>query len=259
MIHELLDSEIERLVDWLGERDIDAVAICLLHAYANPAHEDRISERVRRELPDVHVSTSSDILPEFREFERASTTAINAYVGPVMSRYLRRLEARVEVDDIEVMLSSGGRSRLNYASRYPVHTALSGPAGGVVGALASAREVGVDRIITLDMGGTSTDVSLCDGDLTISQDAEISGMPIRVPVIDIHTVGAGGGSIATVDRAGGLESDPRAQELTLGLHATAGAGRRPRLPTRTCSSVGCDRIDSLVVHGSWTSRQRAVC
>ena len=106
------------------------------------------------------------------------------------------------------MLSSGGRSRLDYASEFPVHTALSGPAGGVVGALECAREVGIDRIITLDMGGTSTDVSLCDGELTISQEAQISGMPLRVPVIDIHTVGAGGGSLAQVNEVGGLRVGP---------------------------------------------------
>ncbi|MGM0555423.1 MAG: hydantoinase/oxoprolinase family protein [Myxococcota bacterium] len=205
---ELEDDTVSELVDWLGERDVDAVAICLLHAYANDAHEQRLVDAIREAYPDLHVSASSDVLPEFREFERASTTAINAYVGPIMSTYLRRLESRVEASDIEVMLSSGGRSRLQYASKYPVHTALSGPAGGVVGALACAREVGVDQIITLDMGGTSTDVSLCAGELTISQEAEISGMPLRIPVIDIHTVGAGGGSLAQVNEVGGLRVGP---------------------------------------------------
>lgn len=201
-------GDVDDVLAWLDEQHVDAVAICLLHAYANGVHERRLAEAIREERPELHVSTSSDVLPEFREFERASTTAINAYVGPVMSAYLQRLESRIAASDIEVMLSSGGRSRLAYASEYPVHTALSGPAGGVVGALACAREVGVDRIITLDMGGTSTDVSLCAGELTISQEAEISGMPLRVPVIDIHTVGAGGGSLAQVNEVGGLRVGP---------------------------------------------------
>src|SRR5690606_13990947 len=136
-----------------------------------------------------HVSVSHEIVREFREYERASTTTINAFVGPVMARYLDRLRARMPVDHLEILQSHGGRTDLDHAARFPVHTVLSGPAGGVVGALQAAHEVGVDRIITFDMGGTSTDVSLCDGAPSLSRWSTIDELPLGVPVIDIYTVG----------------------------------------------------------------------
>lgn len=222
-----LDEEsLEGLAATLQE-DYEAVAICLLHSYADDRHEEAIAEHLSRRAPDLHISASSDVVGVFREYERASTTLVNAYVAPVMGRYLERLESRVDADSIEVMQSNGGRIDVDYAARYPVHTILSGPAGGVVGARAAGREVGIERLISFDMGGTSTDVSLCDGGLEITSEAEIDGLPIRVPVIDIHTVGAGGGSIARVDPGGGLRVGPESAGAEPGPACYDRGGARP--------------------------------
>ncbi len=218
-----LDDLVARLVD----EPFDAVSVCLLHAYANPAHERRVGQAIREALPEAHVSLSHEILREFREYERASTTAVNAFVGPVMAHYLTALRRRVDAGRIEILQSSGGRCELDYAARFPVHTVLSGPAGGVVGALSAAREVDIERIITFDMGGTSTDVSLCDGDVLLTSEAEIGGLPIHVPVIDIHTVGAGGGSIAYADPGGALRVGPRSAGADPGPACYGRGGQEP--------------------------------
>jgi N-methylhydantoinase A len=195
----------------LAERP-DAVAICFLHSYANPEHERMFADALRDadELrdADVFVSASCDVLPEFREYERTSTTAVNAFVGPVMSKYLGKLGQTLDPDRVKIMASNGGVVSLDAASRLAVQTILSGPAGGAVGGFEIARLAGHDHAITFDMGGTSTDVSLCAGELTRTSEAEIGGLPIRVPVIDIHTVGAGGGSIAYRDPGGSLRVGP---------------------------------------------------
>ncbi len=221
------DEALEALVDKLREGGYEAVAVCLLHAYAEPAHERVVAERLRERLPELEVSTSSDVVGEFREYERASTTCVNAYVAPVMSEYLARLDDRVEASDIQVLQSSGGRVDLERAARFPVHTVLSGPAGGVVGARAAAAEVGLERLISLDMGGTSTDVSLCDGEIEVTSQFEIDGLPIRAPVIDIHTVGAGGGSIAHVDPGGALKVGPRSAGADPGPACYGEGGTEP--------------------------------
>jgi N-methylhydantoinase A len=227
VLRELGDDEIERVVAGLVESRVAAVSVCLLHAYANPAHEEALGRAIRQALPGAHVSLSHEVVREFREFERASTTSVNAFVGPVMARYLQALEERVDAQRLEILQSSGGRSDVAFAARYPVHTVLSGPAGGVVGALSAAREVGIDRIITFDMGGTSTDVSLCDGEVLLTSEAEIAGIPIHVPVIDIHTVGAGGGSIAYADRGGALRVGPRSAGADPGPACYGRGGREP--------------------------------
>jgi N-methylhydantoinase A len=164
----------------------------------------------------VPISTSHQILPEFREYERTSTTVVNAYLQPVMQRYLENLEQRARQSaanvgrkaKVFVMQSSGGITSLRSAARQPVRTVLSGPAGGVVGAAAVARLSGFDRIITFDMGGTSTDVALVDGQVRTCSESEVAGLPVGVPMLDIHTVGAGGGSIARFDAAGALHVGP---------------------------------------------------
>lgn len=195
----------------LAERP-DAVAICFLHSYANPEHERIFADALRdSNTPqdfDLFVSASCDVLPEFREYERTSTTTVNAFVGPVMSRYLGKLGETLDPDRVRIMASNGGVVSLDAASRLAVQTILSGPAGGAVGGFEIARLAGHDHAITFDMGGTSTDVSLCAGELTRTSEAEIGGLPIRVPVIDIHTVGAGGGSIAYRDPGGSLRVGP---------------------------------------------------
>jgi len=186
--------------------EADALAVVLLHSYANPDHEEAVAAAL--EELNLPLSVSSRLLPEYREYERTSTTAVNAYVSPIMSRYLGRLHLESGARPVHIMSSSGGAVPVERAIREPVHTVLSGPAGGVVGALAWAKRSGFDQIITFDMGGTSTDVSLCPGRPLHTREFEIGGQPVAVPVIDIHTVGAGGGSLARVDPGGALRVGP---------------------------------------------------
>jgi N-methylhydantoinase A len=202
----------------------ESIAVSLLFSFANPGNELAVAQALKHlSLP---LSISHQILPEFREYERASTVVSNAYLQPVMQRYLNNLERRVLEERrvsaaksagtgvalapprIFVMQSSGGITSLSTAAREPVRTVLSGPAGGVVGAAASARRSGFEKIIAFDMGGTSTDVSLVDGAIATASHAEIAGLPIGVPMLDVHTVGAGGGSLARFDAAGVLRVGP---------------------------------------------------
>jgi len=199
-------GELAGLADAVRERGAESVAVSLLHAYANPAHEHGVARAL--DGLGLPVSLSSEVLPEFREYERTSTTVVNAYVAPVMDRYLGRLEAGAGAVRTTIMGSNGGALPVARARREPVHTVLSGPAGGVMGALAWARRAGHEHIVTFDMGGTSTDVSLCPGRPLRTREFEIAGQPVAVPVIDIHTVGAGGGSIARVDAGGALRVGP---------------------------------------------------
>lgn len=206
-------AELEALRDRLAAHKPEAIAICLLFAFANPSNERAVVEAMS-EL-GVPLSVSHQILPEFREYERASTVLVNAYLQPVMETYLRKLEARVTASHAKttetrlfVMQSSGGITALATAAQQPVRTVLSGPAGGVVGAAAVAERSGLSRIITFDMGGTSTDVALVDGRLATTNEADVAGLPVRVPVLDIHTVGAGGGSLARFDAGGALRVGP---------------------------------------------------
>jgi N-methylhydantoinase A/oxoprolinase/acetone carboxylase beta subunit len=185
----------------------EIVAVCLLHAYANPDHERQVAERLRH--AGLTVSISHDVLPEYREFERWSTTVVNAYVTPIIDRYLGRLEAKLAGSRLLIMQSNGGSISAAAARAQAVRTVLSGPAAGVVGARTVARAAGFRRVIGFDMGGTSTDVSLLDDGIPTSTESKVGDFPVRLPVIDIHTVGAGGGSIAFVDSGGALRVGPR--------------------------------------------------
>jgi N-methylhydantoinase A len=210
----------------------EAVAVSLLFSFANPENELAV-EKALAEL-QLPLSVSHRILPEFREYERTSTVVVNAYLQPVMQRYLeglgRRLHSHGQAaagrNSVFVMQSSGGIAPLATAAREPVRTVLSGPAGGVVGASASARRSGVARIIAFDMGGTSTDVSLVDGEIHASTQSEIAGLPLGVPMLDIHTVGAGGGSLARFDAAGALRVGPESAGADPGP-ICYGRGTRP--------------------------------
>jgi N-methylhydantoinase A len=201
--------EIERIARQVERSRPQAVAVCLLFSFVNPRHEKQIARRLRRR--GVPVSVSHEILAEFREYERTTTTVANAYLSPAMSGYLRNVEkqsARGFRPRVRVMQSNGGIVSARLAAREPVRTVLSGPAGGVLGARSVARKAGWDRIISFDMGGTSTDVSLIKGDLRTTVESNVAGLPIAVPMLEIHTVGAGGGSIAKFDRAGALRVGP---------------------------------------------------
>lgn len=200
------EAEIRRVLDEIRRTDARALAICLLHSYKNDIHE-RMIERAAESL-GIPISVSSDVLPEFREYERTSTVCVNACLQPIMQGYLDRIDRGAGNASLSVMQSAGGIIPARIAARLPVHTVLSGPAGGVIAAAQVARTVGLERVITFDMGGTSTDVSLYDGKPALSADKTIGGRPIRIPVIDIHTVGAGGGSIAYRDTGGSLKVGP---------------------------------------------------
>jgi len=208
-------TDLRDLENRVLDKKPESIAISLLFSFANPKNETLIAAELQG--MGVPLSVSHQILPEFREYERTSTVAVNAYLQPVMQRYLESLEARVQTwtgvkhakhARIFVMQSSGGITTLRSAAREPVRTVLSGPAGGVVGATAMARRSGCERIISFDMGGTSTDVVLVDREVRGGNQAEVAGLPIGVPMLDIHTVGAGGGSIARFDAAGALRVGP---------------------------------------------------
>ncbi len=200
-------DELAGLAERIGDLDAEAIAVSLLHSYANAGHEAAVAGALADlSLP---VSVSSEILPEFREYERTSTTVVNAYVSPVMNRYLGRLSREAGAERVTIMGSNGGALPVERARREPVHTVLSGPAGGVVGALSWARRSDQEQVLSFDMGGTSTDVSLCPGRPLHTREFEIAGQPAAVPVIDIHTVGAGGGSLARVDTGGALRVGPQ--------------------------------------------------
>jgi len=229
---------------------VESIAVCFLHSYRNPANEKLVAEALRG--LDVYLCISHEVSPEFREYERASTTAVNAYVGPLMDRYLRELE-RGTRQSIAIMQSSGGFLSAREARKHAARTVLSGPAGGVVGALQTARQSGIRKILGFDMGGTSTDVSLADGTPRETTEAVVDGLPIRVPMLDIHTVGAGGGSIARVDSGGLLRVGPHSAGADPGP-ACYGRGVEA---TVTDAHVALGRIESLLGGGMPVDASRA--
>ena len=201
VLHALQMEDLDGLIEAIRGQGAGSVAVCLLFSFVYPEHECQITESLR--AAGLLVSASSEILPEFREYERASTTAVNAYVSPVLTGYLTNLEGRLEAAsttsgsqvDLRIMQSNGGNIDPQEARRFGVRCILSGPAGGVVGCQYASQVLGEahPRLITFDMGGTSTDVSLIDGELQLTSESSIGGCPIRIPVLDIHTIGAGGG------------------------------------------------------------------
>ncbi len=199
-------GQLKSLAEELKGKGVESVAVSLLFSFANPRHEMMIREAL--EPLGIPVSLSSEILPEYREYERTSTTVVNAYLAPRMSQYLRNLGAALQGPKLRVMQSNGGSVQAGVIADRPVRTIVSGPAGGVVGAFYLARNCGYSKIISFDMGGTSTDVSLCDGDIKVTHESQVDCMPIGIPMIDIHTVGAGGGSIASLDPGGALRVGP---------------------------------------------------
>ncbi len=225
-------SEIEHVAEAVLRSGADAVAICLLFAFLDPTHERAMADTLRRLRPGLWVSLSSEVQPEFREYERLSTTVLNAYLQPVMSSYLETLEQQVHASSpaalVGINQSSGGLMSAGRARRYPVRTALSGPAAGVMGAIDAARLAGQSDVITLDMGGTSADVALVRGlapGLTFER--AIEGFPIRLPSLDINAIGAGGGSIAWFDRDGLLKVGPESAGADPGPACYGRGGVRP--------------------------------
>lgn len=198
----------------LKKKKVESIAVCFLFSFLNPSHELKIKEIVEKEFPEASLSLSYEVLPQIREFYRMSTTVINAYIAPVVGRYLNRLEARLRelgltTPKLYIMQSNGGVSTFQSAAKKPVATVLSGPAGGVIASLGITQRVDIDNIITFDMGGTSCDVALIhEGNPVVTTQGRINQRPISLPMLDIHTVSAGGGTIARIDSVGGLQVGP---------------------------------------------------
>lgn len=242
-------DEVERLAGILSaDRELESAAVCFLFSFLNPAHEQAVAERLR--TLGLFVSVSHEILPEYREYERTATTVVNAYVAPVLDRYLGELEAAVTgefrataASSLSIMQSNGGTISPGQARREAVRCILSGPAGGLIAAdhLGAQQIAPVKNLMTFDMGGTSTDVSLITDRPLVTTESEIGGLPIRVPVLDIHTIGAGGGSIAYLDPGGGLRVGPESAGASPGP-ACYGRDLERLAPTVTDANLVLGRL-----------------
>lgn len=234
---EISLDDLSEILEKIKKAKIEAVAVSLIHSYANSSNEKIIGKALEKQ--GVLLSLSSRILPEYREYERTAATAVNAYLMPVANRYLSDLVRKLQRAELRVMQSNEGYISPVKAKTEPIRTALSGPAGGVVGSYNLAREAGFRKIITFDMGGTSCDVSLVDGQIRRTSENMIGDFPIRLPIIDIHTVGAGGGSIAYVDRGGSLRVGPE----SAGADPGPACYGRGRFPTVTDANLFLGRLD----------------
>ncbi len=232
------DKELKKLREAVEKLGAESAAVCFLHSYANPSHELEAARKIR-EL-GIAVSVSSNVSPEFREYERASTTVANSYLIPKVANYMKSLSSSLGRAKVSIVQSSGGITSPDKVADEPVKIATSGPAAGVIGAFKTAEKTGETKIITLDMGGTSTDVSLCDGAPAFAAQSSVGGIPLRVPCVDIATIGAGGGSIARIDSGGILKTGPQSAGAEPGP-ACYGKGN---FPTVTDANVVLGRIDA---------------
>jgi N-methylhydantoinase A len=248
VVTPLDEADARAAARWAREAGLGAIGVCLLHAYANPAHERRMRDILLEEHPECAVSISSEVWPEYREYERAMTTLVDAFVKPEVAGYLGRAQAALaEIAPsapLLIMKSNGGVLPASAVTRRPVATALSGPAAGALGASWIAQQAGFDRVITIDTGGTSTDVCLVEGaEPALTRDGSIGRFPVRLPMIDIVSVGTGGGSIAFIGAAGGLRVGPRSAGADPGPMAYGRGGDKPTL---TDAALYCGLLpDSL--------------
>lgn len=241
------------LISILQAEHIESIAVVFLFSFENPVHEAEVARFLTEHLPNVPISLSSVLLPEYREYERTATTIINAYVRPLVSRYLDRLSQALGDRPIQVMQSNGGMSNLNHASEQAARLVVSGPAGGVVGAFVTAQhalQTDTPDILTFDMGGTSTDVALCPGRIPYTAESTIADLPLRVPTTDIHTVGAGGGSIAFVDSGGILRVGPQSAGADPGPACYKRGGTQP---TVTDANLALGRLRPVSFLGGNTT------
>jgi N-methylhydantoinase A len=250
-VRALDEKQVKEAINVLKLKNVEAVAICMMHSYANPIHEKRTAEILQEIWPTAYVCVSSEIMPEFREFERFSTTAVNASLMPIMDRYLDEFEKGVSNLGIKinprVMQSNGGAVTPKAVRLAPVNTFFSGPSGGVIGAIGLGAKLGINDLITFDMGGTSTDVCLIKNGTPVKKDLrEIAGFPVRTRTIDIHTIGAGGGSIAWVDAGGLLKVGPMSAGAYPGPIAYGRGGERP---TVTDANVILGRLNPHFILG----------
>jgi N-methylhydantoinase A len=245
VVDSLADAELDRLTSFARDSEVESVAICLLFSYLDPAHERQIAERLRAELPGLHASVSHEVLPQFREYERCSTTVIDAYLSPLLGRYLERLASAGAAHGLPeplVMMSSGGVAPASEAARAGAWSVLSGPAGGAVGASLLATLSGNGNAVGLDMGGTSCDVCVVEnGRVRRTDSRRIGGRVIQLPMVDVHTVGAGGGSIGWIDAGGALRAGPQSVGADPG---PACYGRGGTEPTVTDANLMLGYLDA---------------
>lgn len=231
VILELEADSVKRAAERLLHNGVDAVAVCLLHSYANTTHEDRVAEALAEIIPGIEIAVSSRSSREFREYERTSTTTIDAFLRPMVSNYLRKLGDKATshgISDLRVMQSNGGMVPAATAASNPLTMLRSGPAAGVAGAIAAATAAGYDRIVTMDMGGTSTDVTMViDGKPELTTETVADGLPVKVPMIDIVAVGAGGGSLVGIDSGGMLTVGPQSAGASPGPVCYGRGGTEP--------------------------------
>ena len=251
ILESLDEAEVERIAQVLCGERVESVAVCFLHSYANPLHEQRAKAILAKRLENVAIYTSAESLSEYREFERFSTTAMNAYIAPVLRRYIvaltRDLGAQGYRADLYSMASNGGIMNSATTLRFPIRTILSGPAAGVSGAIFAGRAAGMVNLITYDMGGTSTDVCLLEGlQPLVSTEGIIAGMPVKTPQLEIHTVGAGGGSIAWIDVDGALRVGPQSAGA---LPGPACYGKGGTAPTITDANLVLGRLSTSSLLG----------
>src|SRR5215207_6572082 len=230
------EDEVRAAARALLDEGVEAVAVCFLFSYLNPEHERRAATIVREEMPDAFVTTSADIFPQFREFERFTTATMSAFVGPKTATYLDRLATSLQSEGVEgelhVMMSSGGVASVRTAAERPVTMLLSGPAAGILGGQWAGALVGRRRLITFDMGGTSTDIGIVTEDGVIeasARDTWVGGYPLLVPMLDVHAIGAGGGSIAHVDEGGAFRVGPRSAGAEPGPACYGHGGTEPTI------------------------------
>ena len=233
---DLDEDAIADLADEYDAAGIEAIAVCFLFSYLNPAHEQRVKTLLQAKLPTAFVTTSADVAPQFREFERFTTCVMNAYVGPIVADYVARLADRCRAADISadlhIMRSNGGIATPRQVVQFPVHTLLSGPAAGVLGGAWTGRTAACADLITFDVGGTSADIGVINAGRyseATARDAQIAGFPLLVPMIDVHTIGTGGGSIAKVDAAGGFQVGPQSAGAVPGPAAYGRGGKHATL------------------------------
>jgi N-methylhydantoinase A len=247
----LNEESIRAAARFFRKHRVRAAAVCLVHSYANAAHERRVGELLREEYPELVVSLSCDVLPEYREYERAVTTLVDAFVKPHMAVYLRRIRAELGealgAKPFLVMQSSGGVVSAERCAAHPISTVLSGPAAGTLGASMIARLAGFPDAVTLDAGGTSTDICLIEGGAAhITNSSTIGSFPVRVPMIDIHTIGTGGGSIAWISREGHLKVGPKSAGAVPGPMCYPEGGEEP---TITDANLALGRLPPALIGG----------
>jgi len=239
------EASVHAAADVFEREGVEAIAICFLFSFLNSAHEKRAAALLAQRFPKLLISISSDVSPEYREYERANTTVMNAYLAPVMGKYLARLEARIRAElgnaRLSIIQANGGSTSVGHARRLAVSTVNSGPAGGVVAAAFYGRRNKRPRIVSVDMGGTSFDIGLVEGGVSrVTTEGAFQGLPVKIPLIDLHIIGAGGGSIAWIDRGGALNVGPQSSAAEPG---PACYGRGGVEPTVTDANVVLGRLN----------------